>query len=232
VPKCFDPKLDVLSDAQKEIWAGLSAAPRLSFVLYGGTAIALHLGHRQSVDFDFFRADPLDKQEIRAAFAFLDNAPVLQDTPDTLTALAQMPSGSVKVSFFGGLGFGRVNVPLQTRDGTLLVASLDDLMATKLKAILDRAEAKDYRDIAQMILAGVSLPAGLAAFRQMFNGEPSQVLRAIGYFKDGDLYMLDQADRDRLRNARDQVDELPDVRITRGQLAVKLGACEEDDTPR
>jgi hypothetical protein len=219
VLKRFDPRLDILPDAQKEIWAALSAAPRLSFVLYGGTAIAVHLGHRQSADFDFFRAAPLDKQEIGRAFAFLENATVLQDSPDTLIALAQMPSGPVKVSFFGGIGFGRVNAPLQTHDGTLLVASLDDLMATKLKAILDRAEAKDYRDIAQMISAGVSLSTGLAAFRQMFNGEPSQVLRAIGYFKDGDLPTLDKADQDLLRNARDQVHELPVVRIIPGELA-------------
>jgi hypothetical protein len=220
VVKRFDPRLDALPDAQKEIWAALSPAPRLSFVLYGGTAIALQLGHRQSVDFDFFRTGPLHKQEIREAFQFLENGPVLQDTPDTLIVLAEMPSGAVKVSFFGGIGFGRVHEPLQTRDGTLLVASLDDLMATKLKTILDRAEAKDYRDIARMISAGVSLSAGLAAFRQMFNGEPSQVLRAIGYFKDGDLSTLDEADRDLLRNARDRVEELPFVRITPGELAV------------
>ncbi len=150
---------------------------------------------------------------------------MLQDTPDTLIVLAEMRSGAVKVSFFGGIGFGRVNAPLQTRDGTLLVASLDDLMATKLKVILDRAEAKDYRDIAQMISAGVSLSAGLAAFRQMFKGEPSQVLRAIGYFKDGDLPTLDQADQDLLRNARDQVEELPAIRITPGELAVNAGMC-------
>jgi hypothetical protein len=229
MPKCFDPRLDVLPGAQREIWAALSAAPGLSFVLYGGTAIALHLGHRQSVDFDFFRTAPLDKEEIRTAFAFLDSAQVLQDTPDTLVALAQLPSGAVKVLFFGGIGFGRVNAPLQTRDGTLLVASLDDLMATKLKATLDRAEAKDYRDIAAMISAGVSLSAGLAAFQHMFRGEPSQVLRAIGYFKDGDLPTLSKADQDLLRNARDRVEALPDVRIVPGQLAVKSGAC--DDAP-
>src|SRR6267378_2113163 len=114
-----------------------------------------------------------------------------------------MPSGLVKVSFFGGIGFGRVRDPAQTRDGTLLVASLDDLMATKLKATLDRAEARDYRDIAQMISAGVSLSSGLGAFKRMFKGEPSQVLRAIGYFKDGDLPTLGKTDRELLRNARD-----------------------------
>jgi hypothetical protein len=101
----------------------------------------------------------------------------------------------------------------------LLVASLDDLMATKLKATLDRAEAKDYRDIAEMISAGVSLPAGLSAFKQMFDGEPAQVLRAIGFFGDGDLNTLSAADRDILCNARDKVSRLPEVFLKPGSLA-------------
>jgi hypothetical protein len=222
MPTRFDSRLDVLPAAQKEIWASLAPAPMLSFVLYGGTAVALHLGHRQSVDFDFFRATPLDKDEIRSTFTFLGNAEVLQDTPDTLAIVAAMPSGEVKVSFFGGIGFGRVGEPLQTRDGTLLVASLDDLMATKLKATLDRAEARDYRDIAEMISAGVSLSSGLGAFRRMFKGEPSQVLRAIGYFKDGDLRTLSKADQELLRNARDRVVDVPDVAVTSGSLSVPL----------
>jgi hypothetical protein len=222
MPKRFDPRLDILPDAQKELWPQLSAAPRLSFVLYGGTAIALHLGHRQSVDFDFFRSDPLDKSELGQAFGFIRNATVLQDAPDTLAVLAAMPSGPVKVSFFGSIGFGRVGQPLLTRDGTLLVASLEDLMATKLKATLDRAEAKDYRDIARMISAGLSLSSGLGAFRQMFKGEPSQVLRAIGFFKDGDLPALGEADQRLLRTARDQVNTMPEVRVTPGSLAIDL----------
>ena len=225
MPRRFDPRLDVLPAAQKEIWTSLSAAPRLSFVLYGGTAVALHLGHRQSVDFDFFRTDPLDKDEIRAAFPFLTGATVLQDTPNTLVVLAAMPSGPVKISFFGGMTLGRVGEPLQTRDGTLLVASLDDLMATKLKATLDRAEARDYRDIARMISAGVSLSSGLGAFKKMVNGEPSQVLRAIGYFKDGDLPTLSKPDQQVLRNARNQIVEVPEVHVTPGPLAVPIGNC-------
>jgi hypothetical protein len=188
----------------------------LKFVLYGGTAIALHLGHRESLDFDFFRAGPLDKDQIRAGFQFFRGAAVLQDAPDTLVILADEPAGSVKVSFFGGIGFGRVNDPLPTCDGTLLVASLDDLMATKLKATLDRAEAKDYRDIAAMICAGVSLAAGLSAFKQMFDGEPAQVLRSIGYFEDGDLDTLSATDRNVLRSARDHIGILPEVHLKPG----------------
>ncbi|WP_315831359.1 nucleotidyl transferase AbiEii/AbiGii toxin family protein [Bradyrhizobium prioriisuperbiae] len=222
MPQYLDPIFSILPAAQIEIWKDLATAPKLAFVLYGGTAIALHLGHRQSVDFDFFRSEPLDKNQIHASFKFIDGAVVLQDSPETLVVLAQMPSGPVKVSFFGGLSLGRIKPPLQTRDGVLLVASLEDLMATKLKATLDRAEAKDYRDIAEMISAGVSLSIGLSAFQQMFRGEPSQVLRALGFFKDGDLATLSERDRDILRNARDRVEDLPHVSLTQGSLAIPL----------
>lgn len=100
----------------------------------------------------------------------------------------------------------------------MLVASLEDLLATKLKATLDRAEAKDYRDIAEMISAGVSLPRGLAAFKGMFGGEPAQVLRALGFFEDGDLRSLSTTDRQILRQARDRVSALPDMALKQGLL--------------
>lgn len=215
----LEPKLSILPAAQREVWPSLTPARGLGFVLYGGTAVALHFGHRDSLDFDFFRSEPLDKDQLRATFSFLAGAVILQDTPDTLVVLAEMPSGPVKVSFFGGMKLGRVNDPLETSDGKMLVASPEDLMATKLKAILDRAEAKDYRDIATMISAGVSLSTGLGSFEQMFDGEPAQVLRAIGFFGDGDLNTLSTHDRGVLRKARDQIDQLPEVRLKPGSLA-------------
>jgi hypothetical protein len=220
VPRRFKPALDVLPVAQREIWPRLAAAPRLSLVLYGGTAIALQLGHRQSVDFDFFSSEPLQKQSIRIAFGFDETCSTLQDAPDTLVVSVPMPSGPVKLSFFGGLRFGRIGEPLQTEDGVLLVASLEDLLATKLKAVLDRAETKDYRDIAAMLKHGQSLATGLAAFRAMFGGEPAQVLRALGFFEDGDLHTLTKADRETLTSARDKIRVLPSMKLASKSLTV------------
>jgi hypothetical protein len=51
------PRIDILPAAQRRLWDELAAVPA-EFVLYGGTAIALHLGHRQSIDFDFFASKP------------------------------------------------------------------------------------------------------------------------------------------------------------------------------
>ena len=69
-----------------------------------------------------------------------------------------------------------------------------------------------------MISAGVSLPRGLAAFKGMFGGEPAQVLRAIGFFEDGDLRSLSAADRQILRGARDRVSDLPELSLKPGLL--------------
>jgi hypothetical protein len=225
MPDCFEPKIGVLPTAQQEIWPLLAPASRLSFVLYGGTAVALYFGHRISVDFDFFRSEPLDKRNVETSFAFMRIANTIQEDKDTLVVVVPMPSGTVKVSFFGGIAFGRINEPNQTKDSNVLVASIEDLLATKLKTILERAEAKDYRDISTMLSAGISLEKALGAFARMFGKDPGLPLRALGFFKDGDLHSLPKSDQNILRAARDRVSEIPDVPITYGSLAVALGDC-------
>jgi hypothetical protein len=231
MPDSFEPKTEILPKAQQELWPLLTRAPALSFVLYGGTAIALHLGHRVSVDFDFFRSEPLDKKDIETAFTFMRDAQTIQEDENTLVVRAPMPSGAVRVSFFGGVGIGRINEPLTTADATLLVASLEDLLATKLKTILDRAEAKDYRDISAMLSAGIPLEKALGGFSKMYGKDPGLPLRAMGYFKDGDLSSLPKRDQDILRKARDRVAEIPEVVITHGSLAVSSPVSHQRRSP-
>ncbi|MFM9100545.1 MAG: nucleotidyl transferase AbiEii/AbiGii toxin family protein, partial [Cyanobium sp.] len=114
-------------------------------MLYGGTAIALRYGHRVSMDFDFFNAQPLHRQVLGLALPWLPSAEVLQDQPETLTLLVPVaPDNEVKVSFFGGLAIGRVSDPEISNDGVAQVASPLDLLASKLKVLLQRAERKDY----------------------------------------------------------------------------------------
>jgi hypothetical protein len=102
----------------------------------------------------------------------------------------------------------------------LQVASLDDLMATKVKVILQRAEAKDYRDIAAMVSAGASLSRGLSAARQLYglNFQPSESLKAMVYFEDGDLGSLTKSEKSCLIKAVSEVRDLPQVEILNRQL--------------
>lgn len=219
----FKPHMEVLPPAQQSLWPELRHAPALGFTLYGGTAIALRLGHRASVDFDFFSERPLDREAIKAAFPFAATSTTLQDQDNTWVILA--PAGNteserVKVSFFGTIAFGRVAEPDFTDDGVLQVASFDDLMATKVKVVLQRAEAKDYRDVAAMLSAGVSLSRGLSSARLFFgpNFQPSESLKALVYFNDGDLATLTAAEKAALVNAVKAVRDLPDVALVSKHL--------------
>jgi len=214
------PRFQKLPRAQRRLWPELGSSVALGLVLYGGTAVSLHLGHRRSVDFDFFTDRPLDAAVIRREFGFAGSAKTLQQAKDTLVVLAS----GVKLSFFGGMRFGRVGDPRLTTDGVAEVASLEDLMAHKLKVILQRAEKKDYEDIAAMLRAGISLPRGLAAARLFFGAafQPAESLKALAYFKDGDLARLSRADWHALIAAATAVGDLPTVALRSRRLAIPL----------
>jgi hypothetical protein len=49
------PRFEILPRAQRALWTSLGSIKRLKFVLYGGTALALRLGHRESLDFERLR---------------------------------------------------------------------------------------------------------------------------------------------------------------------------------
>jgi hypothetical protein len=111
--------------------------------------------------------------------------------------------------------FGRIGNPERTDDDVLRVASPVDLLATKLKTILQRAEAKDYRDIAALLRALGNLATGLGAARTLFgpNFQPGEALKALVYFADGDLPALDTQDQTLLTRASSQVGDLPHLRV-------------------
>lgn len=211
--KEFPPRLEVLPPAQRELWPLLAPIQRFGYVLYGGTAIALRLAHRYSVDFDFFTSQSVNPGELRKHLPFLRDSRPIQEHHNTFEVAT---FSGVKVSFFGGLDFGRVGTPDQTSDGITTVASLDDLMATKLKVILQRSELKDYQDIAAMSRAGVRVDAGLAAAEEMFRPtfSPLHSLKALVYFDDGDLSRLSAEDRRTLVTVAQQVRSLPPIKRT------------------
>ena len=190
----LQPKLDVLPEAQRELWPALIDIPA-SYVLYGGTALALRLGHRSSVDFDFFSSQPLDFEALYE-IPFIAAAEVLQREPAALTISVNRRE-PVKVSFFGNIGFGRVGNPDQTADGVLAVASLLDLFGTKLKVLLQRVAARDYLDLAAILRAGVPLQDGLGAAVALYGNEfpPLDAVKALAYYGDDIVEEVDAATR-------------------------------------
>ena len=75
-----DFQLSILATPQRRLWDELEAVPG-EFVLYGGTALALHLGHRQSVDYAFFGNRLFDPARLAARISFLTGATITQQEP-------------------------------------------------------------------------------------------------------------------------------------------------------
>ena len=200
----FSPNLTILPPPQLRLWPELDATPE-TFTLYGGTALALRLGHRASVDFDFFSNEPFDPDQLAKAVPYLTDTVRVQVAPNTLTCRVER-EGGILVSFFGGLGLGLVAPPERAQGRNLFVASLLDIAGTKAAVIQKRAEVKDYLDIDALLRHGVDLAAMLAAggvvYGRSFN--PLVTLKALSYFDDVPTLPADV--RERLSAAVDAVD--------------------------
>lgn len=203
----FTPRLDILPKPQRRLWDELTVVPA-EFVLYGGTGVALHLGHRHSVDFDFFGNQPFDPAELAAIIPFMASATITQREPNTLSGIVQR-GGRVKISFFGVPGLLRLKPPHIAPDNGLQIASLLDLVGTKAAVVQQRAEARDYRDIDAILRdGGIDLPTALAAAKAIYGTSfnPQITLKALSYFEDGNLRRLAKATKDRLARAVREVD--------------------------
>lgn len=216
----FTPKVNILPASQRALWNELKATPK-HFVLYGGTALALRLGHRVSEDFDFFTNTAFDPQDLVDRVPYLRDGKVTLLRQNTLTVVLDR-TGPVSVSFFGGLELTRVSSPDAANDNGVQVASLLDVAGCKMAVVQKRAEGKDYRDIVALLENGITLSKALSAAKAIYGDqfEPRTTLRALSYFADGDLPKLPGAMQNALRTAAAGVklDELP-VLIGKRDLA-------------
>jgi len=224
--EAFRPRTDILPPSQRRLWDELATVPA-DFVLYGGTAVALHLGHRQSVDFDFFGTARFDPATLAAAIPFLAEATITQRAADTLSAVVER-DGPVKVSFFGLPGVPRLRAPHVAPDNGLKVAALLDLAGMKASVVQLRAEAKDYIDIEAMLRDGrIDLPTALAAAQAIYGRQfnPQITLKALSFFDDGNLRQLPKATRDHLAQAARTAD------LDRLPVITPAAACAMDGAP-
>lgn len=209
------PQLDILPNPQRALWQELVDTPE-EFVLYGGTAIALQLGHRVSVDFDFFSNKKIEPQALLNDIPYLKKAHILQSKPSTLTVSVNR-NGPVKISFFGVPKIPRLSPPLVVEDIGIKIAPLLDLAGLKVSVVQSRAEAKDYLDIDAILTSGrIDLPTALAAGKVIYGHtfSPESALKALCYFDDGNVNTIPEEAKKRLVNAATSVnlDNLPIIK--------------------
>jgi hypothetical protein len=200
----FIPNVAMLPRAQHVLWPSLHEIPH-GFVLYGGTALALRLGHRTSFDFDFFSSRPVVPDALLSSVPFLKDGTVAQRSESVLTVWVNSTPGErpVKVSFFGDVGLPVLERPDRPDSNGIVVASLRDLAGTKAKVINQRVELKDYEDIAALLDAGMTLSEIVASAIAIFPGQVdyATTVSAITYFEDGEAKLFPGSLKKKLRSA-------------------------------
>ena len=152
-----------------------------NFYLAGGTALALQIGHRYSIDFDLFTKNSFSTQVLfnkLNEFFFGNELIKVQEEKDTLTVISDE---NIKISFFT---YPYELVKPLIKSKIISLASIEDIGLMKLSAITGRTAFKDYVDL-YWILKNIPLADLIVLSKQKFrNLDTNLVLKSLVYFDD------------------------------------------------
>jgi len=170
---------EILDERRKSVCNGLSSF-KDRFYLAGGTGLALMIGHRESIDFDFFSQNSFDPEAIFGELAeIFPQYPItkIQEGRDTLTVMVN----NVKVSF---LVYNYALMKPLNDETNFRIAAIEDIGCMKLSAILSRSLLKDYVDL-YFILKKISLTELLFLAEQKYpHTDKNLYLKSLTYFEE------------------------------------------------
>ncbi len=178
-----DLHLDILNECQQQVFIRLATAlTETDFYLAGGTALALQIGHRPSIDFDWFVA-ALGEPE--ALFQRLRAFEIAFNVQSLAIETVYLDIDTVQVSFIG-YDYQLLQPPSVCRHGVKL-AHTDDIACMKLSAIGSRGSRKDFVDLHFMISQFRSLDEYLGLYQRKYqNRDIGHILRSLVYFEDAE----------------------------------------------
>jgi predicted nucleotidyltransferase component of viral defense system len=144
-------------------------------ILFGGTALALQIGHRMSYDFDFFSPQHNLRDEfLNELRAVLPELKVTQWEENTLS----VQWNEVQISFFSNITLKIINPFLNYQH--LRMLDKPDIIAMKIAAMLRRATIRDYFDIAYLLeFEGISLSEMIRWFYEKYAHQADQFTRSL-----------------------------------------------------
>ena len=171
--------VETVSPSTLDLLRRLQRMPELvNMRLVGGTALALHLGHRKSIDLDLFgNFDPT-----------VSYRKILSDAGYSTEG---SESGTVQSLRVENVKVDLVNYPYPWIDDVLVegdvrLAGLKDIVAMKLSAVANRGRKKDFIDIARL-LDDFPLDQMFDLYKKKFSvSELSFPLRGLMYFDDAE----------------------------------------------
>lgn len=152
-----------------------------SFYLAGGTALALHFGHRRSADLDFFTPRPFDQDRLLNALQSQIRLFVVNRDRETL----HLHIGGVKVRFLGYVY--PVLLPFRVLSG-IDIADPKDIACMKISAIAGRGTRRDFVDV-YLAAQQYGLEELLDLFQKKYaaaNYNLVHLLKSLIYFTDAE----------------------------------------------
>lgn len=174
-----------LSAEQLEVLKAIAPfATKRRFYLGGGTALAIYLSHRRSLDLDWFTPERLTDP---MAFAqALRDAGLLFSTGQTAPGTLHGQIEEVRVSFME-FRYPLLSPLVHWQETGASLASLDDLACMKLSAIAQRGSKKDFYDVYALCSAHRPLAQMLELYQRKFSvTDISPVLFGLVYFDDAE----------------------------------------------
>jgi len=171
--------------AQREALRSVaSAVSTRGFYLGGGTAIAIHLAHRRSLDLDWLSPNPLGDPLTLAAEFRKDGVPldIVEIARGTLHAAVH----GVPMTFLE-YPYEHLAPPVAWPAFGCYLASLHDLATMKLSAIAGRGSRKDFVDVYALGKSFQPLPDMLRAYQRRYHvADVGHVWYALAYFDDAE----------------------------------------------
>ena len=151
-----------------------------SFVLVGGTALALQMGNRESIDLDLFSTDDFSSNEILSSL--LNDYQIIVNNQLTQTLISTI--NQVKVDFIKfHYPFIRPFVIIEN----VRMASIEDIAAMKLDAITGRGSKKDFYDLF-FLLQHYSIDELFSFYSEKYPHQTTfHVIRSLSYFEDAEI---------------------------------------------
>lgn len=152
-----------------------------SFYLSGGTALALHLGHRESEDLDFFSQGSFDGEELLNELSTLGSLENTEVKAGTLNTYLK----GVKLQF---LGYPYPLLESVVMVGVVPVSSVLDVACSKLVTVSQRGSKKDFIDL-YFVLERYSLKELLESVHKKYSQidySQTHLLKSLIYFEEAE----------------------------------------------
>ena len=175
---------DILSDAQKKVLPALAKAlANTDFYLAGGTALALQVGHRQSMDFDWFIPQLGDPEILFNRLQSLDIAFEIQSISFETVYLS---IDTIPVSFIG-YRYPMMQPKVLWPEFAVHLAGMNDIACMKLSAIVSPGSRKDFFDLHYLVKHFLQLKEYLRLYMKKYkNRDIGHVVRSLVYFADAE----------------------------------------------